>query len=122
MVCRSCRQTSSRSPIPGFPPGLKSPDGIATIGDTTIVFADFSTLLKGVATDSATAEGKKRKAFIIGNKPYWRALTDMARRNGMSVAHSFNSDYDKYLPAAKGHILLIEAHDGKPIVAVARIG
>lgn len=43
-------------------------------------------------------------------------MTQMAAEHGLAVAQSFNYEYDKYLPQAKGHVLLIETHNGVPIV------
>ncbi len=57
------------------------------------------------------------RAYIIGNSPYYQAMTQTAADAGLQVAKSFNSDYDQYLPESQGQILLIETHKGKPIVA-----
>jgi hypothetical protein len=57
-----------------------------------------------------------RQAYVIGNSPYYQALTAMAEESGLRVAKSFNYEYDQYLPQAQGHVLLIETHKGKPIV------
>jgi serine/threonine protein kinase len=100
----------------GASDGLKAPDGIATIEDTTIVFVDFSALLKGAIIGPAGAGGIRRQVFIVGNSPYWQTLADMAKRNGMTVSKSFSYNYDQWLQLAKGHILLVETHDGIPIV------
>ncbi|HEY4761816.1 MAG TPA: transglutaminase domain-containing protein [Thermoguttaceae bacterium] len=56
------------------------------------------------------------QAFVIGNSPYYQTITQMAVEAGFPVAHSFNTDYDVYLPKAQGHLLLIETHQGKPII------
>ena len=56
------------------------------------------------------------QAYVIGNSPYYQALTAMAVESGLRVAKSFNYEYDKYLPEAKGHVILIETHKGTPIV------
>ena len=56
------------------------------------------------------------QAFMIGNSPYYQTLSDMARKNGFAARKSFNTEYDTYLPQAKGHLLLIETHNGEPIV------
>ncbi len=101
---------------PGASEGLKSPKGIATISNTKIAFVDFSQLLNGTIVDSATVVSLKSQAFVIGNSPYWQTLTDMARQKGFTVGRSFNGNYDELLPLAKGHLLLIETHDGIPIV------
>lgn len=37
----------------------------------------------------------------------------------MTVEYSFNCKYDRWLPAASGHILLIETHAGVPVVPPA---
>ena len=55
---------------------------------------------------------------MIGNDPYYRVLSDMARSKGWSVQKSFNSDYDNLLPLAKGHILLIESHRDVPVISI----
>ena len=34
----------------------------------------------------------------------------------MSDGKAFNTRYDEYLPLAKGHVLLVETHDGAPVV------
>ncbi|MEM9283572.1 MAG: transglutaminase domain-containing protein [Verrucomicrobiota bacterium] len=58
----------------------------------------------------------RSQAFVAGNFPYYQKLTEIATRNGFAVRKSFNSEYDKYLPQAIGHLLLIETHKGQPIV------
>ncbi len=55
-------------------------------------------------------------AFIAGNSPYYQAMTQMATEHGFMVRKSFNSDYEKFLPMAKGHTLMVEVHNGVPIV------
>ena len=61
----------------------------------------------------------ERQVFIAANSPYWEALTDMSQRNGMVVLHSFNREYDRWLPAAKGHLLMVETHGGVPIASIS---
>jgi hypothetical protein len=56
------------------------------------------------------------QVFIIGNDPYYKVMTGMARSRGWSVRKSFNTDYDTEIPLTKGHLLLIETHSGEPIV------
>lgn len=56
------------------------------------------------------------RAFIAGNAPYYQVMSEMVRQKGWIAAHSFNGGYEKFLPPARGNILLIETHDGKPIV------
>ncbi|MCG8649121.1 MAG: M56 family metallopeptidase [Pirellulales bacterium] len=63
----------------------------------------------------------KRKCFIIGNSPYYQVLSDMARRRGLAVGPSFNTKYDKFLPQAKGNVLMIETHRGVPVVDTATL-
>lgn len=58
------------------------------------------------------------QAYVIGNSPYYQTMSKMAAESGLAVRVSFNTDYDKYLPQSKGHVLLIETHDGKPIVSL----
>jgi hypothetical protein len=57
-------------------------------------------------------------AFVIGNSPYYQTLTRMAVETGFSVPLSFNCDFDKNLPRARGHVLLVETHRGVPIAPV----
>jgi hypothetical protein len=45
-------------------------------------------------------------------------MNQMAAESGLTVKWSFNADYDTYLPQARGHVLLIETHNGTPIVPV----
>jgi hypothetical protein len=68
--------------------------------------------------DSAGGTSLLRQAFIVGNSPYYQIITHMAREHGFSVAKSFNTKYDEFLPQAKGNILLVETHNGIPIVSV----
>lgn len=56
-----------------------------------------------------------KPVYIIGNSPYYQALTDMAKRAGLDVALSFNTGYDENIPKARGNILLVETHDGVPM-------
>jgi len=56
-------------------------------------------------------------AYIIGNSPYYQVMSQMTAEAGLSVAKSFNTAYDTYLPEAEGQVLLIETHKGKPIVS-----
>jgi serine/threonine protein kinase len=126
--------------FPGASAGLKSFTGTTSVENTRIVFVDFSRLLNKQAINPAGVTGLRRpeppavkswnkqainttdvapadrRVFIIGNSPYWQTLTDMVRRMGMTDGRSFNTEYDKWLPAAKGHVLLIETHAGVPIV------
>jgi hypothetical protein len=60
-----------------------------------------------------------RQAYVIGNSPYYQALTAMAVESGLHVAHSFNCEYDRFLPQAKGHTIVVETHLGKPIIPKA---
>jgi hypothetical protein len=60
-----------------------------------------------------------RQAYVVGNSPYYQKLAIMAVESGLRVAKSFNCEYDKYLPQAKGHVLLIETQKGKPIIPTA---
>jgi hypothetical protein len=57
-----------------------------------------------------------RQAYVIGNSPYYQALTAMAVESGLHVAYSFNCEYDRFLPQTKGHVIVIETHKGKPII------
>ena len=59
-----------------------------------------------------------RQAFVIGNSPYYQTMTQMAAEKGLIVRKSFNTEYDKYLPQVQGHVLLIETHNGVPIVSL----
>ncbi len=56
------------------------------------------------------------QAFVIGNSPYYQTMSRMAAERGLTVTWSFNEQYDKYLPQAAGHVLLVETHNGVPIV------
>lgn len=58
------------------------------------------------------------RVYVVGNDPYYKVLTEMARTKAWSVQRSFNTHYDALLPLAKGHTLLIETHRGVPIVSL----
>jgi hypothetical protein len=68
--------------------------------------------------DSAGGTVLSPQAFVIGNSPHYKTMTKMACEMGFSVRKSFNSQYDKFLPESIGHVLLIETHDGVPIVPI----
>jgi len=68
--------------------------------------------------DLLNASVLKPKCFIIANAPYYQFLGEIARQNGLGSWRSFNTGYDKYLPMAKGHTILIETHAGVPIVDI----
>ncbi len=67
--------------------------------------------------DTAGAVSAVPQVYIIGNDPYYKVLTETARGKGWAVQKSFNTDYERNLPLAKGHTLLIETHRGQPIVS-----
>src|SRR5262245_5989247 len=71
--------------------------------------------------DPKSAESVVPQVYIVGNDPYYRVLEAMARSKGWSVLQSFNTDYDKLLPLAKGHTLLVESHLNVPIVPIAKL-
>ena len=66
--------------------------------------------------DTASARSLVPQAFFVGNSPYYQTLTQMATSKGLIPRASFNCQYETHLPQAKGHTLLIETHDGVPIV------
>ena len=57
-----------------------------------------------------------RQAFVIGNSPYYQTMEQMAAESGFLNSISFNTDYDRHLPQARGHVLLIETHKGAPVI------
>ena len=67
--------------------------------------------------DEKDTKALTTRAYVVGNSPYYQAMTQMAAEAGLQVAKSFNTEYDKYLPQSQGHVLLIETHKGKPIVS-----
>jgi hypothetical protein len=56
-----------------------------------------------------------KSVYIIGNSPYYQAMTDMAKRAGLAVVLSFNTNYEENVPKAMGNILLVETHDGAAV-------
>ena len=82
---------------------------------TATYFAALDESLLPVDSSAGTSL-KPFQAFVIGNSPHYQELSVMAQKNGFVVTKSFNHDYDRNLPAAKGHLLLIETHSGKPLV------
>ena len=81
---------------------------------TETYFREMDEALLPVDEKDATA--LLAKAYVIGNSPYYQAMTQMAVESGLQVVRSFNAEYDNYLPEAQGHVLLIETHKGKPIL------
>jgi hypothetical protein len=66
--------------------------------------------------DTAGATEVNPVAWVAGNSPYYQAMSQMAVEAGLTVKKSFNADYDTNLPQARGNVLLVEMHDGAPIV------
>jgi hypothetical protein len=84
---------------------------------TTEYFQHFDNALLPV--DERGGTSLVREAYVVGNSPFYQALTAMAVESGLHVAKSFNTGYETLLPQAKGNVLLIEVHKGKPIVPPA---
>jgi len=68
--------------------------------------------------DSEDGTSLLPQAYVVGNSPYYQFITALAQKQSIAVTKSFNTQYDEFLPRAKGNILLIETHDGVPIVSV----
>jgi hypothetical protein len=84
--------------------------------------AYFSKLEEGLLPlDPTTAVSLQARCFIIANSPYYQALGAMAQRKGLAVGPSFNTQFDTYLPQAKGHVILIETQDGVPLIDLATL-
>ncbi len=81
---------------------------------TKIYFSNLDESLLPV--DSKSATSIQKQCFIIANSPYYQLLTILASRKGLTVRRSFNTSYDQEIPKAIGHIILIETHNGIPIV------
>lgn len=84
---------------------------------TARYFADLDQSLLPIDTKSTEYIGPR--AFIIANSPYWQIFSECARKQGAKVGNSFNAEYEKNLPMVRGNILLVETHDGIPIVDLA---
>ena len=84
---------------------------------TASFFNDLDESLLPVDTKSAL--DVRQRCFIIANSPYYQFFGEVVLQHGAASGPSFNTAYDKYLPLAKGNLILIETHDGEPIVEVA---
>ncbi|WP_298868048.1 transglutaminase domain-containing protein [uncultured Gimesia sp.] len=71
--------------------------------------------------NTVTEETLGLKCFVIGNSPYYQIMTKSARQKGLTVVKSFNTQYDTFLPQAKGHTLYIQTKNGMPIVSIAKL-
>lgn len=60
----------------------------------------------------------EKRAFVIANSPYYQQFSELVHQQGTVVASSFNAEYEKHLPTAQGNLILIETHDGVPIVGL----
>ncbi len=49
----------------------------------------------------------KHRVLIAANRPVWQWLVERCRSLDCEVVASFNSDFDKFIPEAKGHILIV---------------
>jgi hypothetical protein len=74
---------------------------------------------RGTSLAGSAGTSPVQKVYIIGNSPYYQTMSAMAVESKLHVAKSFNCGYDSLLPQAKGQIILIETHNGKPIVPKA---
>ena len=82
--------------------------------------AYFMALDEGLLpVDAAAVTSLEQACFVIADSPYWQMLSALAQRQGLVVRRSFNTGYDEYLPQAVGQTLLVETHDGVPIVELA---
>lgn len=70
------------------------------------------------SSEDTSQSDRKRKCFVIGNSLYYQVLGDLANRRGLHVGPSFNTQYEKFLPQAKGSVLIVETHRGVPIVSI----
>jgi len=43
-------------------------------------------------------------------------MSRIAAESGLAGKQSFNTDYETYLPQARGHVLLVESHTSTPII------
>ena len=84
---------------------------------TASFFKDLDESLLPVDTKSAL--DVRPLCFVVANSPYYQFFGELVRQNGGALGRSFNSGYDTYLPTAKGNLILVETHDGAPIVDVA---
>ena len=64
----------------------------------------------------ASGGGETREVHVAGNRDYYVLMMKAANGFGLHVEKGFNREYRKYLENAKGQILLIETHNGKPVV------
>ena len=76
----------------------------------------FAACLCGCKPSDSTSPAARVSAFVAGNSPYYQKMEKMAAGSGLTVRKSFNNAYDTILPQARGHVLLVETYDGKPIV------
>ena len=74
---------------------------------------------RSLPVDTKSVRDVRQRSFIIANSPYYQFFGELARQHGAAVGRSFNTAYDKYLPMAKGNLILVETHGGEPIVDVA---
>lgn len=84
---------------------------------TTSYFHDLDESL--LAIDTKSVLDVRPRCFIIANSPYYQFFGELVRQRGGTLGRSFNFDYEKYLPEAKGNTIFVETHDGTPIVDVA---
>ena len=104
--------------FPNASAGLARPLKWIRVGDTAIVFVEFADQLQVLfqTPESARGNGGSLESYTIGNSPYYQAINQMATEAGLQVGPAFNTSYDTYLPRARGHVLLIESHNCKPII------
>ena len=83
---------------------------------TVKYFTALDDSLLPVDTSSTVDVGTQ--CYIIANSPHYITFGEVAKQRGLTVRKSFNGDYEKLLPETKGNLLLIETHEGTPIVDI----
>jgi transglutaminase-like putative cysteine protease len=56
---------------------------------------------------AATNPARRGRLYVAANSPVWQALERRARDEGFGFIQSFNSDFDKFLPNARGADLVL---------------
>jgi len=66
--------------------------------------------------DVASSVSVRKTCHMVANSPYYQLFSKLLAEKGQIPGKSFNMDYDRLLPQTIGETLLVQTHDGVPIV------
>jgi len=66
--------------------------------------------------DESSTISVRKKCHMIANTPYYQLFSALLRETGQLPGKSFNMDYERLIPLIVGDTVLVQTHNGIPIV------